>query len=52
MNCEHIAFVGGGRIAHILLGGWNRTGRLPQELTVLEPDAAASGRLTELYPQT
>ena len=51
MNCEHFFFVGGGRIARILLAGWNRVGRLPQEFVVVEPDPVAAERLTNLYPQ-
>ncbi len=51
MNCEHVAFVGGGRITRICLATWERAGRLPERLAVIEPDAVAAELLTRLYPQ-
>lgn len=51
MNREHVAFVGGGRITRILLAAWKRAGCMPERLAIIEPDAAATERLTKLYPQ-
>jgi pyrroline-5-carboxylate reductase len=50
MNCEHVAFVGGGRITRILLAAWERAGQLPERLAIIDPDAVAAERLTKLYP--
>lgn len=36
-----VAFIGGGRVARILIGGWQRAGALSQALVVCEPNDAA-----------
>jgi len=36
-----VGFIGGGRVARILIGGWQRARALPQALLVCEPDDAA-----------
>ena len=30
MTIESVGFIGGGRVARILVGGWQRAGRLPE----------------------
>jgi pyrroline-5-carboxylate reductase len=53
MNHEHtkVGFVGGGRVARILVGGWRHAGEMPAWVLVNEPDDAAFGRLVELCPE-
>ena len=41
MTLQSIGFIGGGRVARILLGGWRRAGALPAEVVVYDPDAKA-----------
>ncbi len=50
MTIDHIAFIGGGRIARILLGGWARAGALPETVTVYDCDPAVLSRLREDHP--
>lgn len=45
-----VGFVGAGRVARILLGGWARAGVLPADVRVTDPDAAAVGRLVDATP--
>lgn len=45
-----MAFVGGGRITRILLAGWKRADRWPQDVAVLEPDGNAAERLRAAFP--
>src|SRR5512139_2645332 len=45
-----VAFIGGGRVARILIGGWQRAGALPQALLVCEPDDAAFRALEPYAP--
>jgi pyrroline-5-carboxylate reductase len=45
MKERSIGFLGGGRVTRILLGGWQRAGRLPAEITVFDPDTKARERL-------
>jgi len=41
MNLQSIGFLGGGRVARILLGGWRRAGAMPGEVVVYDPDPKA-----------
>jgi pyrroline-5-carboxylate reductase len=52
MNHEQIrvGFIGGGRVARVLVGGWRNAGGLSVEILVNEPDDAAFARLAELWP--
>lgn len=50
MKDERLAFVGGGRITRILLAGWKRADRWPQDVAVLEPDGNAAERLRAAFP--
>lgn len=40
-----IGLIGGGRVAHILLGGWRRVGVGVSQVVVCEPDDAAFAAL-------
>jgi pyrroline-5-carboxylate reductase len=46
-----VAFIGGGRVARILVEGWRRAGVLPSRILVVEPDQMALGLLQELAPE-
>ena len=52
MDHEHTraGFVGGGRVARVLVGGWRHAGEMPAWVLVNEPDDAAFGRLVEMCP--
>lgn len=50
MRDSSIGFIGGGRIARIILGGWQRAGVLPTGVGVSEPSGAALAKLTALFP--
>lgn len=41
MTLRSVGFIGGGRVARILLGGWRRAGSLPGAVVVYDPDAKA-----------
>lgn len=45
-----VGFVGAGRVARIILGGWARAGVMPAEVVVTDPDAAALDRLVAAVP--
>jgi pyrroline-5-carboxylate reductase len=47
---SRIGFIGGGRVARVLVGGWRHAGKSPVEVVVNEPDDAAFARLAELCP--
>jgi pyrroline-5-carboxylate reductase len=48
---DSVAFIGGGRVARILLEGWKLSGTTPASVRVVEPDDAALRLLTEVAPQ-
>ena len=50
MNRPGVGFIGSGRIARILLGGWARAGHLPAPVLVSDPDPAALARLVDAVP--
>jgi pyrroline-5-carboxylate reductase len=50
VRAPSIGFVGAGRVARILLGGWVRAGVLPADVRVTDPDAAAVDRLVDAVP--
>ena len=50
MNDQSIGFIGGGRVAFILLAGWTRAGGLPGRIVVADPNGAALGRLKARFP--
>lgn len=45
-----VGFVGGGRVAAIILGGWARAGKMPRRIVVTDPSAEAIQRLREHLP--
>jgi pyrroline-5-carboxylate reductase len=47
---QRVGFIGGGRVARVLAGGWRHAGVFPVEVLVNEPDDSAFGKLAELCP--
>jgi pyrroline-5-carboxylate reductase len=47
---QRIGFIGGGRVARILVGGWRHAGLIPNATLVNEPDDAAFLKLAALCP--
>lgn len=41
MTLQSVGFIGGGRVARIIVGGWRRAGTSPDEVIVYDPDAKA-----------
>lgn len=41
MTLQSVGFIGGGRVARILLGGWRRASAQPSEVVVYDPDTKA-----------
>jgi pyrroline-5-carboxylate reductase len=50
MQTRSVGFLGGGRIARILLAGWARTGQLPEEVVVSDVDSDGLRQLTAAFP--
>lgn len=50
MPANTVGFIGGGRIARIILGGWQRAGFTPAEVVVSEPNAQSLEKLRAIYP--
>jgi pyrroline-5-carboxylate reductase len=48
---QRVGFIGGGRVARVLVGGWRHAGVLPVEILVSEPDDAAFAQLAGLCPE-
>ena len=48
---QRVGFIGGGRVARVLAGGWRHAASLPAVILVNEPDDAAFARLAELCPE-
>lgn len=46
-----IGFIGGGRVARVLVGGWVHAHTLPGDISVSEPDDSAFDRLAGLCPE-
>jgi pyrroline-5-carboxylate reductase len=49
-NYRSVAFIGGGRIARILLEGWKVSAPRPDRVFVVEPDGSALALLREVAP--
>jgi pyrroline-5-carboxylate reductase len=47
---KRVGFIGGGRVARILVGGWRHAGPVPGAILVNEPDEAAFLKLSALCP--
>ncbi|MBI5689023.1 MAG: NAD(P)-binding domain-containing protein [Verrucomicrobia bacterium] len=50
MNQPTIGFIGGGRVARIILGGWNHAQALPARIVVADPNAEGLARLKARFP--
>lgn len=50
MAINTVGFIGGGRIARIILGGWQRAGYAPAEVVVSEPNAVVLENLQAHFP--
>jgi pyrroline-5-carboxylate reductase len=50
MRAESVGFVGGGRIARIMLEGWRRADALPARIVVSDPNVEALARLKVELP--
>ena len=50
MRAESVGFVGGGRIARIMLEGWRRAGAMPARVVVSDPNPDALAKLTAQFP--
>lgn len=50
MNGKSIGFVGGGRVARIILGGFRKAGRMPETIVVSDTDATILRRLQAEFP--
>ena len=48
---DSVAFIGGGRVARILVEGWKRADQVPNRVVVVEPDEAALDLLGALAPE-
>jgi pyrroline-5-carboxylate reductase len=46
-----VAFIGGGRVARILMEGWRRSDTTPERVVVVEPDPTALESLRKIAPQ-
>ena len=51
MTHNTIGFIGGGRVAHILLAGWQKAGKLPQQIIVSDSNPEVLQRLKDCIPQ-
>jgi len=50
MTHTSIGFIGGGRVARIMLGGWQRQRQLPEKIVVSDPNAEGLARLKAEFP--
>ena len=50
MAANTVGFIGGGRIARIILSGWQRAEYMPAEVVVSEPNSEVLKKLKEQFP--
>lgn len=50
MRAESVGFVGGGRIARIMLEGWGRANAMPARVVVSDPNADVLAKLATQFP--
>lgn len=50
MVVKSIGFIGGGRVARILIGGWAKCKKLPRDIVVSDPNECVLARLKESCP--
>ncbi len=51
MAYKRIGFIGGGRVVHIILGGWQKTGHMPEDLVVSDVNPDVLNRLKARFPE-
>ena len=51
MITQSIGFIGGGRVAKIILKGWSRVGKLPSKIVVSDNNADVLNKLKNEFPQ-
>ncbi len=50
MSAKTVGFVGGGRVTHIILGGWEKAGRMPAKTMVSDVNLDVLNRLQGCHP--
>jgi pyrroline-5-carboxylate reductase len=50
MAGKSVGFIGGGRVAHIILGGWQKAGQMPAEVVVSDINPDVLNRLQARFP--
>lgn len=50
MDSTSVGFIGGGRVARIILTGWEKAGAMPERVIVSDPNPAALAALKERFP--
>ena len=48
---ESVSFIGSGRVARIMLGGWKKANALPRTLLVFDSNPAAVAALQADFPR-
>jgi pyrroline-5-carboxylate reductase len=51
MSAKSVGFIGGGRVVQIILGGWEKTGRMPGDVVVSDSSAEVLERLKARHPE-
>jgi pyrroline-5-carboxylate reductase len=50
MTTKTVGFIGGGRVAHIILGGWEKAGQMPAKVVVSDVSLDVLNRLQARFP--
>ena len=50
MTGKTVGFIGGGRVAHIILGGWKKAGQMPAKVVVSDVSLDVLNRLQARFP--
>lgn len=50
MSVKSVGFIGGGRVARILLGGWSRAGAMPEKVVVFDCNQDVVAKLKNQHP--
>lgn len=50
MSAFTVGFIGGGRVARIILGGWARAGFTPGRIVIADPNPAALASINQRFP--
>jgi pyrroline-5-carboxylate reductase len=51
MRGKTVGFIGAGRVAHIILGGWKKAGQMPAKLVVSDVNLDVLNRLQARFPE-